>query len=152
MTEKLSFDAIGIANLIPHRYPFLLVDRITECVPGEYSKGYKNLTWNDSFFQGHFPGNPVMPGVLQLEAMAQAAGILMLRQVGCDDKIALFMSADKVKFRTAVKPGDQLQIDVKLLKSRGLKIASAKAECKVAGKVVSSAELMFGILPAADLA
>ena len=93
-----------------------------------------------------------MPGVLQLEAMAQAAGILMLRKVGAEEKVALFMSADKVKFRTAVKPGDQLQIDVKLLKSRGLKIASAKAECKVNGKVVSSAELMFTILPASDMA
>ena len=69
--EKLSFDSVGVMKLIPHRYPFLLVDGITECVPGEYSKGYKNVSINEPFFQGHFPGEPIMPGVLQLEALAQ---------------------------------------------------------------------------------
>ena len=150
-TESM-LDTRKVLELLPHRYPFVLIDRVIEIREGDELTAIKNVTINEQFFQGHFPGNPVMPGVLQLEAMAQAAGILMLRKVGAEEKVALFMSADKVKFRTAVKPGDQLQIDVKLLKSRGLKIASAKAECKVNGKVVSSAELMFTILPASDMA
>ena len=91
-----------------------------------------------------------MPGVLQLEAMAQAAGILMLRRIDGEDKLAFFMSADKVKFRRAVKPGDQLQIDVRITKSRGDKIACASAECKVDGKVVSSADLMFTVMDASE--
>ena len=156
VTAKLftesSLDARRVLELLPHRYPFVLIDRVIETRGEDELTAIKNVTLNEQFFQGHFPGNPVMPGVLQLEAMAQAAGILMLRQVDGEDKLALFMSADKVKFRRAVKPGDQLQIDVKLLKSRGQKIASAKAECKVNDKVVSSAELMFSILPAADMA
>ena len=147
-----TLDSRRVLELLPHRYPFVLIDRVVETRGEDELTAIKNVTLNEQYFQGHFPGNPVMPGVLQLEAMAQAAGILMLRQVDCNDKIALFMSADKVKFRTAVKPGDQLQIDVKLLKSRGQKIASAKAECKVNDKVVSSAELMFAILPASDMA
>lgn len=147
-----TLDARRVLELLPHRYPFVLIDRVIETRGEDELTAIKNVTLNEQFFQGHFPGNPVMPGVLQLEAMAQAAGILMLRQVDGEDKLALFMSADKVKFRRAVKPGDQLQIDVKLLKSRGQKIASAKAECKVNDKIVSSAELMFSILPAADMA
>ena len=91
-----------------------------------------------------------MPGVLQLEAMAQTAGILMLRQIDADDKLAYFMSADKVKFRRAVKPGDQLVITAKLTKSRGEKIACASCECKVDGKTVSSADLMFTVINAAE--
>ena len=99
---------------------------------------------------GHFPGNPVMPGVLQLEAMAQAAGIMMLRHVSSEDKLAYFMSADKVKFRKAIKPGDQVQIDVKITKSRGQKFVCAEGTCKVDGKVASSAELMFAIIDASE--
>ena len=77
-SEVLSFDTIEIMEMIPHRFPFLLVDRITECVPGKYAKGYKNLTMNEQFFQGHFPGNPIMPGVLQLEAMAQCSAPILM--------------------------------------------------------------------------
>ena len=145
-----TLDARRILELLPHRYPFVLIDRITETRGNTELTAIKNVTINEQFFQGHFPGNPVMPGVLQLEAMAQAAGILMLRQIDGEDKLAFFMSADKVKFRRAVKPGDQLQIDVKITKSRGEKIACAQAECKVAGKTVSSADLMFAIMDAAD--
>ena len=126
------------------------IDRITETRGNTELTAIKNVTLNEQFFQGHFPGNPVMPGVLQLEAMAQAAGILMLRQIDGEDKLAFFMSADKVKFRRAVKPGDQLQIDVKITKNRDGKIACAEGTCKVAGKVVSSADLMFAIMDAAD--
>lgn len=147
---EATLDARRILELLPHRYPFVLIDRITETRGNTELTAIKNVTLNEQFFQGHFPGNPVMPGVLQLEAMAQAAGILMLRQIDGEDKLAFFMSADKVKFRRAVKPGDQLQIDVKITKNRDGKIACAEGTCKVAGKVVSSADLMFAIMDAAD--
>lgn len=147
---ETTLDTRRILELLPHRYPFILIDRVTETRGDMELTAIKNVTINEAFFQGHFPGNPVMPGVLQLEAMAQAAGILMLRHVDGEDKLAYFMSADKVKFRKAVKPGDQVQIDVKITKARGLKIACASAECKVDGKVVSSADLMFAIVDAAE--
>ena len=102
------------------------------------------------FFPGHFPGHPVMPGVLQLEAMAQAAGILLLRKSSSEGKVAFFMSADKVKFRKPVVPGDQLIIVANLDKIRGNKIATAKVECKVGDQVVSSANLMFSIVDATE--
>lgn len=143
-----TLDIRRIIELLPHRYPFILVDRVIEVRGQDELTAIKNVTINEPFFQGHFPGNPVMPGVLQLEAMAQAAGILMLRRVSGKDKLAYFMSADKVKFRRAVKPGDQLQIDVKITQTRGLKFASAEAECKVNGKVASSSTLMFAIVDA----
>ncbi len=145
---EATLDTRRILELLPHRYPFVLVDRITEVRGKDELTAIKNVTINEAFFQGHFPGNPVMPGVLQLEAMAQAAGILMLRRVDGEGKLAFFMSADKVKFRRAVKPGDQLQIDVAITKSRGDKVACATASCKVDGVVVSSADLMFTVVPA----
>ena len=117
--EKLSFDIDGIMKLIPHRYPFLLVDRITECVPGEYSKGYKNLTMNEAFFQGHFPNNPVMPGVLQIEAMAQCSAPILLCLPEYKGKLALFAGLDGVKFKNIVRPGDRLDMEVKLVKLKG---------------------------------
>ena len=144
-----TLDTRRILELLPHRYPFVLIDRVVDSGEAELT-AIKNVTINEPFFQGHFPGNPVMPGVLQLEAMAQAAGILMLRHVDGEDKLAFFMSADKVKFRRAVKPGDQLEITVKITKSRGDKIACASAECKVDGKVVSSADLMFTVMDASE--
>lgn len=143
-----TLDIRRIIELLPHRYPFILVDRVVEVRGEDELTAIKNVTINEPFFQGHFPGNPVMPGVLQLEAMAQAAGILMLRRVSGKDKLAFFMSADKVKFRRAVKPGDQLQIDVKITQTRGLKFAQADAECKVDGKIASSATLMFAVVDA----
>ena len=117
---------------------------------GTHLRAVKNVTINEPYFQGHFPGRPVMPGVLQVEAMAQAAGILMLRRTSSVGKVAFFMSCDKVKFRQAVEPGDQLEIDVELVKMRGNKIAQAKGQCKVAGKVVSSAELMFTLVDSGE--
>lgn len=139
-----------ILETIPHRYPFVMIDRIVEFVNEDELVALKNVTINEPFFQGHFPGKPVMPGVLQLEAMAQAAGILMLRRTGDSAKVAFFMSCDKVKFRRPVEPGDQLVIYVKLLKMRGKKIATAEASCKVNDKVVSSAELMFTVVEPGD--
>jgi UDP-3-O-[3-hydroxymyristoyl] N-acetylglucosamine deacetylase/3-hydroxyacyl-[acyl-carrier-protein] dehydratase len=105
----------------------------------------KNVTFNEPYFNGHFPGNPVMPGVLQLEAMAQAAGVLVVRWNNWISKPAVLMSADKVKFRKPVRPGDQMRIHAKLTKVRNGKVAIAEVSCSVDGQVVSSAELMIAI-------
>lgn len=147
---ETTLDTRRILELLPHRYPFVLIDRVVETRGAAELTAIKNVTINEPFFMGHFPGNPVMPGVLQLEAMAQAAGIMMLRHVSSEDKLAYFMSADKVKFRKAIKPGDQVQIDVKITKSRGQKFVCAEGTCKVDGKVASSAELMFAIIDASE--
>ncbi|MGC6456395.1 MAG: bifunctional UDP-3-O-[3-hydroxymyristoyl] N-acetylglucosamine deacetylase/3-hydroxyacyl-ACP dehydratase [Coraliomargaritaceae bacterium] len=147
--EKI-IDIRGILNLLPHRYPFVMVDRVVELISEDELVALKNVTINEPYFQGHYPGRPVMPGVLQVEAMAQAAGILLLRRLSCDDKIAFFMSTDKVKFRRAVEPGDALSIHVQLQKIRGNKIATATGTCKVGDQVVSSAELMFMLADATD--
>lgn len=135
-----------ILDVMPHAYPFVMIDRIVEFVSDIELRAIKNVTINEPYFTGHFPGNPVMPGVLQIEAMAQASGFLMLKQVSSEGKVALFMSAEKVKFRRAVVPGDQLEITVKIIRNRANKIATAAARCEVDGKLASSAELMFTIL------
>lgn len=141
--SDFTFDTTKILNLLPHRYPFVMVDRVIEFNDEDELRAIKNVTINEPYFVGHFPGQPVMPGVLQIEAMAQAAGILMLKKCGVSGQIAYFMSCDKVKFRRAVTPGDQLEICVKITKHRGQKIGIASGKCKVNGDVVSSAELMF---------
>lgn len=151
LATESSLDIRRILQTMPHRYPFLMVDRVVAFGEDELT-AIKNVTMNEPFFQGHFPGYPVMPGVLQVEAMAQAAGILFLKKVtgSTQDKIAYFMSCDKVKFRQAVVPGDQLEIHVKMTKYRGNRIGAAEGVCKVGGKVVSSAELMFTITDALE--
>jgi len=136
-----AIDIQGVMKLLPHRYPFLMVDRIAK-VDGNHVIGIKNVTINESYFQGHFPGHPVMPGVLQLEAMAQVAGILMLKNAENAGKMAYFMAAEDVKWRKPVHPGDVLVIDVELTKVRG-KIGKAKGVCKVGGEVVSEAAVTF---------
>lgn len=151
LTTETSLDIRRILDTLPHRYPFIMIDRVVEFKSPEELVALKNVTINEPFFQGHYPGNPVMPGVLQIEAMAQAAGILMLRKITSEGKTALFMSCDKAKFRKAVRPGDQLLINVKMTKSRGNKIGVAEGECTVNGQVVSSAELMFAVLDNADI-
>ena len=140
-----ALDIRQILNALPHRYPFVMVDRVTERTEDSLV-AIKNVTINEPYFQGHFPGQPVMPGVLQVEAMAQAAGLIMLGRVATDEapKVVFFMSADKVKFRKAVTPGDTLEIRAKLTKVRG-RIAAAECECLVNGETVSSAELLFTI-------
>ncbi len=143
-------DIQRILETIPHRYPFVMVDRVVEFIGDDALMAIKNVTINEPYFNGHFPGNPVMPGVLQLEAMAQAAGIIMLRKGGQGGSTAFFMSADKVKFRRPVRPGDQIIINAKIVKVRGNKMAQAECTCSVDGKVVSSAELMFAIVSAED--
>ncbi|MET0263639.1 MAG: bifunctional UDP-3-O-[3-hydroxymyristoyl] N-acetylglucosamine deacetylase/3-hydroxyacyl-ACP dehydratase [Rariglobus sp.] len=146
LPTETELDIRRILDTLPHRYPFVMIDRVVEFIGEDELVAIKNVTINEPFFQGHFPGNPVMPGVLQLEAMAQAAGILMLRRGSSEGKTSLFMSADRVKFRKPVRPGDQIIINAKLTKSRGAKLAQAECNCTVDGTVVSSAELMFAIL------
>jgi beta-hydroxyacyl-ACP dehydratase FabZ len=133
-----------ILGLLPHRYPFLLIDRVLE-LSDERVLALKNCTINEPFFQGHFPGVPVMPGVLQIEAMAQAGGILASRAVSFDPAthVMLFMAIDAVKFRKAVVPGDQLHIEVVPLRKG--KIFKMKGEIKVDGQVVSQAEFLAGL-------
>ncbi|MBX3157396.1 MAG: 3-hydroxyacyl-ACP dehydratase FabZ [Deltaproteobacteria bacterium] len=133
-----------ILGLLPHRYPFLLIDRVLE-VSDERVLALKNVSFNEPYFQGHFPGVPVMPGVLQLEAMAQAGGILASRAVSFDPAthVMLFMGIDAARFRKPVVPGDQLHIEVVPLRKG--KIFKMKGEIKVAGQVVSEAEFLAGL-------
>ena len=133
-----------ILKILPHRYPFMLVDRIIEHVPEEDKiVGLKNLTFNETFFQGHFPNNPVMPGVLQLEAMAQVAGVMLNSKSGNEGKIAYFMSINNAKFRRMVKPGDQLRIVIEGQRIRS-RMAVVKGMAFVGEELASEAELSFG--------
>jgi UDP-3-O-[3-hydroxymyristoyl] N-acetylglucosamine deacetylase/3-hydroxyacyl-[acyl-carrier-protein] dehydratase len=142
-----AMDITRIMQILPHRFPFLMIDRVAR-IEGNKIYAVKCVSMNEPFFQGHFPGHPIMPGVLQLEAMAQAAGILMMKQAEDAGQIAYFMSAENVKWRKPVVPGDTLVIEVEMTKSRG-KIGKAKAICKVRGEIVSEAEVTF-IRRAAD--
>lgn len=142
MSENKIYQVTEIMEMLPHRYPFLLVDRLEIEVAGEKGIGLKNVTMNEEFFQGHFPNNPVMPGVLQIEAMAQTAGAIVVEAIGDykNKKIGVyFMSIDGVKFRKPVKPGDQLKIHVEKIKARR-NVFVFKGECKVDGATVSEAE------------
>ena len=145
--EEGALDVDGVLKIIPHRYPFVMVDRIAK-ISGNNVIGVKNVSANEPYFQGHFPGHPIMPGVLQLEAIAQVAGVLMLKRVENEGKIAYFMSAENVKWRKPVRPGDVLVIDVEMTKLRG-KIGKAKGVCKVRGDIVSEAEVTFMVSDAA---
>lgn len=144
--EPTSMGIEGVMRLLPHRYPFLMVDRIAK-IEGSKIIGVKSVSINEPFFQGHFPGHPIMPGVLQLEAMAQVAGILMLKRAENERQIAYFMSAEDVKWRKPVFPGDTLFMEIELLKTKG-KIGKAKGVCKVDGEVVSEAMVTFMLRPA----
>ena len=137
----MQLNVLQIMEMLPHRYPFLLVDRIDEIVPGERIVGTKNVTINEPFFQGHFPGHPIMPGVLIIEAMAQVGGVFALAS---DDenqgKVTYFVGIDKAKFRRPVRPGDVLRFELALIGARrGIYTFEAKA--LVDGKVVAEAEL-----------
>ena len=136
-----ALDSTQVIQILPHRFPFLMVDRVIK-IEGNKIFAVKGVTINEPFFQGHFPGHPIMPGVLQLEAIAQTAGILMMKQAENAGQIAYFMSAEDVKWRKPVVPGDTLVIEVELTKSRG-KIGKAKGVCKVRGEIVSEAEVTF---------
>ena len=140
-----ALDIKGVMKILPHRYPFLMVDRILRFDGDNKAVGQKTVTINEPYFQGHFPGHPVMPGVLQIEAMAQVASILMLREAENAGRLGYFMSVDKAKFRRPVVPGDVLLIEVELTKSRS-KIGKARGQCVVNGQTVSEAEMVFALI------
>ena len=145
MLEKLvgnaQLNAEQVMQILPHRYPFLLLDGVSK-IEGNKVTAFKNVTINEPYFQGHFPGHPIMPGVLQLESIAQTAGILMLRRAENLGQIAYFIAADDVKWRKPVFPGDVLIIEVEMTKIRG-KLGKAKGICKVDDEIVSEAEITF---------
>ena len=136
-------DINDIMKILPHRPPMLLVDRIIELEPFKSATGIKNITMIEPQFQGHFPGMPVFPGVLQLEAMAQTAGILLNKLLGSEGKVAFYLGVDKAKFRRMVMPGDQLRIEIKLLKMR-LGMARVAGRALVEGELACQAEMLFG--------
>lgn len=142
--EKHELDVVEIQKILPHRYPMLLVDRVLDYVPGEKAIAKKNVTVNEAFFQGHFPGNPVMPGVLIVEAMAQAGAIALLTMPEFKGETAYFGGMNKVKFRQMVKPGDTLKLEVTLEKIRG-HAGLGHGEAYVEGKKVCSGDLTFMI-------
>ena len=145
MNEK-TMDIKEIMSLLPHRYPFLLVDRVVDYEPKKWIKAIKNVTMNELFFQGHFPGEPIMPGVLMIEALAQAGGLLALSDGEQKDKIAFFMTINNAKFRKPVTPGDQLLLHVTIAKRIRENIIQTHGEVTVEGKVVCEADLMFSIV------
>ena len=145
--RESGMDIREILRQLPHRYPFLLIDRVVDLPGDRKCTAIKNVSINEPFFEGHFPGHPVMPGVLQLEAMAQAASILVMRLPDNQGKIGYFMSADNVKFRRPVVPGDTLFINTEIMKMRR-NIGLAHCECSVNGEVVSSGELKFAVMDA----
>jgi len=130
---------------IPHRYPFLLVDRVTKHVQGTFIEGFKNVSINEPFFQGHFPEKPVMPGVLQIEALAQLGGILMAYTEGGDNRLGLFTGIDNVRFRRMVEPGDKLELRVELGQVRR-NLAKMKGIATVDGKIAVQADMMFSFI------
>lgn len=144
-TSKKVIDINQIRSVLPHRYPFLLVDRIIEIRDEHHAVGLKNVTVNEDFFNGHFPGYPVMPGVLIIEALAQVAGVLIKQKEDCRDKLFLFMAMNNVKFRKTVVPGDQLLLDVEIIKMRS-RTGNIKGKAIVDNNVVAEADLMFAMV------
>jgi len=142
-------DIIQIKQLIPHRYPFLLVDRVTSIEPGIRAKGYKNLTANEQFFEGHFPFKPIMPGVLMVEALAQLGCIAILVKDEFKGSLGVFTGIDGLKFRTMVQPGDRLDLEVELIKLKG-PIGKMKGIAKVGDKIACEGEISFAIIKNAD--
>lgn len=137
-------DIMQIQEILPHRYPFLLVDRIESVEDGQKAVGIKNVTANEPYFQGHFPGYPVMPGVLIIEAMAQVGAVAILRMPEFAGKIALLAGVDNARFRRQVVPGDQLRIEVEVLKLRST-VGKSRAVAYVDGVPAAEAELMFAV-------
>jgi 3-hydroxyacyl-[acyl-carrier-protein] dehydratase len=146
MSLQLPLDSVAIRKIIPHRYPFLLVDRVIELEPGQQAVGIKNVTANEPFFQGHFPEFPVMPGVLIVEAIAQVGAVAMMSQPELAGKIALFAGIDHVRFKRQVKPGDTLRIEVTLGQVRR-NIGTGTGVATVDGEVACKGDFMFALVP-----
>ena len=148
MSEQtpVTMDIQRILSILPHRYPFLLVDRVVECVPNSHIRAYKNVTINEPFFQGHFPGAPIMPGVLILEALAQTGGLLAVSGLegNLDDKLFLFTGLDGVKFRKQVVPGDRLDLECSNIRMK-LKLCKMDARAYVDGKLAVEAQITAAI-------
>ena len=140
----ITMDIHRILSILPHRYPFLLVDRVLECVPGSHIKAYKNVTINEPFFQGHFPQYHVMPGVLIIEALAQVGAVTMLSMPENKGKIGLFGGIKNARFRRQVTPGDVLELECTILKQKG-PVAVTEAKATVGGQLAVSAELTFAL-------
>jgi 3-hydroxyacyl-[acyl-carrier-protein] dehydratase len=140
-------DMLEIQKLLPHRYPFLLVDRVVSIEAGKSLRAYKNVSVNEPFFNGHFPGHPVMPGVLVLEALAQASAILAYRTTGFDpaDKVTYLMAIDAAKFRRPTVPGDRLDLEVEVLRFKGA-ILKTRGVAKVDGQVVAEGEFLATVV------
>lgn len=143
---KTTFTSEEIQKLLPHRYPFLLVDKIIDYVPGKLAVGVKNITINEPQFQGHFPGRPLMPGVLIVEAMAQVGGIVLKQLPGLEEGLFVFVGIDKVRFRRQVVPGDQLVMTVELLTIKQRRFGKMQARAEVDGQLASEGELMFSLV------
>ncbi len=135
-----------IQKLLPHRYPFLLVDRIVEYVPGKRAVGIKNVSFNEPQFQGHFPGRPIMPGVLIVEAMAQVGGVVLTQMLESDGGLFVFAGIDKVRFRRQVVPGDQLVMTVELLCVKRRRFGKMQGRAEVDGKLAAEGELIFSLV------
>ncbi|MDH6097773.1 3-hydroxyacyl-ACP dehydratase FabZ [Anabaenopsis tanganyikae CS-531] len=140
---KTTFSSEEIQKLLPHRYPFLLVDKIIDYVPEKLAVGVKNVTVNEPQFQGHFPERPLMPGVLIVEAMAQVGGIILKQLPGFEEGLFVFAGIDKVRFRRQVVPGDQLVMTVELLWIKQRRFAKVQARAEVDGQLATEGELMF---------
>lgn len=137
-------DIEQIKEIIPHRYPFLLIDQVEEVIEGEKAVGYKNVTVNEPFFQGHFPDYPVMPGVLITEALAQIGAVAMLKKEENRGKLAFFTGIDKCRFKRQVKPGDRLKLEVEIVRVKG-PMGKGKARATVDGELACEAEIMFAL-------
>lgn len=135
---------VEIQGVLPHRYPFLFVDRVTELEKGRRAVGLKTVTVNEPFFQGHFPGNPVMPGVLIVEAIAQVGAVALLSLEGNEGKVALFAGIDGLRFRRIVVPGDTLRLEAEVLKVRG-KVGKAHGRASVDGETVAEGDILFAL-------
>ncbi|MEA5507128.1 3-hydroxyacyl-ACP dehydratase FabZ [Halotia wernerae UHCC 0503] len=143
---KTTFSSEEIQKLIPHRYPFLLVDKIIDYIPQKSAVGVKNVTVNEPQFQGHFPGRPLMPGVLIVEAMAQVGGVVLKQLPGFEDGLFVFAGIDKVRFRRQVVPGDQLVMTVELLCVKQRRFGKMQARAEVDGQIAAEGELMFSLI------
>ena len=140
-----SLDIKGIMDIIPHRHPFLLIDRVEDYEPGQYCIAYKNITYDESFFRGHFPEYPITPGVLMVEALAQAGAVAILSQEEFKGKIAVFAGIDNCKFKKQIVPGDTVRLETKITQVRG-PVGVGEAEATVDGKTAVKCTLKFAIV------